>query len=94
MSFLLHIPASEIDNWPLSEFNRYVNYYRRFGFPQWRIEQSIALNTLITARAAGDDSLELEDLLLPYKADDETGDEDEDDHYVDEEELAAKLAPF
>lgn len=45
----------------------------------------------MTARAAGDDRLQLEDLLLPYKADDES--EDEDD-YVDEEKLAAELAPF
>lgn len=70
-----------------------MNYYRCFGFPQWRTEQSIALNTLMTARAAGDDRLQLEDLLLPYKADDESEDEDEDD-YVDEEKLAAELAPF
>lgn len=93
MSFLLNIPASEIDNWPSNELNRYLNYFQRFGFPQWRIEQSIALNTLITARAAGDDQLQLEDLLLPYKADDESEDEDDYD-YVDEEKLAAELAPF
>lgn len=92
----MHIPASEIDNWPLSEFNRYLSYYRRFGFPQWRIEQSIALNTLITARAAGDDNLKLEDLLLPYKADDETEAEAEYDNEndMDDDELIAIYAPF
>lgn len=92
----MHIPASEIDNWPLSEFNRYLSYYRRFGFPQWRIEQSIALNTLITARAAGDDSLQLEDLLLPYKADDEAEAEAEydDENDMNDDELIAIYAPF
>ena len=92
----MHIPASEIDNWPLSEFNRYLSYYRRFGFPQWRTEQSIALNTLITARAAGDDSLQLKDLLLPYKADDETEAEAEYDNEndMDDDELIAIYAPF
>jgi len=90
LSFLLHIPASEIDNWPLNELNRYHNYYRRFGFPQWRIEQAIALNTLMTARAAGDDSLQLEDLLLPYKADDEFF-QDETGEQDDLEEMEALL---
>lgn len=73
-----------------------MNYYRRFGFPQWRIEQSIALNTLITARAAGDDSLELEDLLLPYKADDEAEAEAkyDDENDMDDDELIAIYAPF
>lgn len=73
-----------------------MNYYRRFGFPQWRIEQSVALNTLITARAAGDDSLELEDLLLPYKADDEAEAETEcdDENDMDDDELIAIYAPF
>ena len=91
----MHIPASEIDNWPLSEFNRYLSYYRRFGFPQWRTEQSIALNTLITARAAGDDSLQLKDLLLSYKADDEAeAAEEYDDENMDDDELIAIYAPF
>ncbi|MCO6506248.1 MAG: hypothetical protein J6586_02740 [Snodgrassella sp.] len=67
----MHIPASEIDDWPVSEFNRYLNYYHRFGFPQWRTEQYLAYNTLITARAAGNEELQLHDLLLPDLADDE-----------------------
>ncbi|MCT6882201.1 MAG: hypothetical protein M3Z51_07505, partial [Snodgrassella alvi] len=64
--------------------------------PQWRTEQSIALNTLITARAAGDDSLKLEDLLLPYKADDEAEAEAEYDNEndMDDDELIAIYAPF
>ncbi|PIT52315.1 hypothetical protein BHC44_08790 [Snodgrassella alvi] len=73
---LLHIPAREIDDWPVSEFNRYLNYYNRFGFPQWRIEQYLAYNTLVTARAAGNDEIQLQDLLLPDLADDETDSQD------------------
>lgn len=87
----MHIPASEIDGWPVSEFNRYLNYYYRFGFPQWRIEQYLAYNTLITARAAGNEELQLHDLLLPDLPDDEIEHQNIADEYDDADEVDAFL---
>ena len=50
----------------------------------------------MTARAAGDDRLQLKDLLLPYKADDEAEAEEEYDNEndMDDDELIAIYAPF
>jgi hypothetical protein len=94
---LLHIPAREIDNWPVNELNRYLNYYNRFGFPQWRIEQYLAYNTLVTARAAGNDEIQLQDLLLPDIADGETvnqTDADSGNHEDNIDEIDAFLDTF
>ncbi|PIT41869.1 hypothetical protein BHC43_00405 [Snodgrassella alvi] len=94
MSFALHLPAFEIDKWPVSEFNRYVAYYQRYGFPQWRIEQYFAYNTLVTARAAGNEDITLQDLLLPNAADDEFDEDDAGGNADEVDDVDAYLDSF